>query len=155
MIRLLLALPLPFTAILVLGANAAAAPEGPTVYKRCAACHLPSGAGVPGTYPPLGTDFRALSGTAQGRRYLILVVIKGVSGPITVEGKAYRSVMPAQSGVDDGAIASVLNHVAFRVAKAAKSTKLFTAAEVNTARSSAVGLNAAAVGKLRPSAGRK
>lgn len=155
MTRLLFALPLPFTVFLVLAANAAAAPEGPTIYKRCAACHLPSGAGVPGAYPPFGSDFRALSGTAQGRRYLILVVTKGITGPISVEGKAYRSVMPAQSGLDDGAIASVLNHVTFGVAKAAKSTKLFSATEVSTARSSADGLNAAAVGKLRSSAGKK
>ena len=27
--------------------------DGATVFKRCAACHLATGAGVPGAYPPL------------------------------------------------------------------------------------------------------
>ncbi len=30
---------------------ATAADDGATIYKRCAACHLANGAGVPGAFP--------------------------------------------------------------------------------------------------------
>lgn len=136
-------------------AGPAIAADGPTIYKRCAACHLSSGAGVPSAYPPLASDFRALSATAKGRRYLILAVIKGVAGPIVVDGKNYRGIMPAQSGLDDTAVAAVLNYVTTGIAKAAKGSKSFTAAEVAAVRASSAGLNAAAVGKLHKSAGGK
>lgn len=129
---------------------AQAAADGAAIYKRCAACHLANGAGVPGAFPPLRADIRALAGNAAGRRYLALVVIKGVSGPITVEGKPYRGVMPAQAGLNDAQIAAVLNHIL----KGA-SAKPFTPAEVAQHRASGAGLNAAAVGKLHPGAAGK
>jgi len=50
---------------------ATAAPQqqdGAAIYKRCAACHLATGAGVPGAFPPLAADVRNLSQTAAGRR---------------------------------------------------------------------------------------
>ena len=90
---------------------ALAADDGATIYKRCAACHLASGAGVPGAFPPLKADVRSLAASAAGRRYLALVVIRGVSGPITVEGKTYRGTMPAQGGLNDAQVAAVLNFV--------------------------------------------
>jgi hypothetical protein len=42
---------------------------------------------VPGTFPPLGTDVWMLAANPAGRRYLALVVAKGLDGAITVEGK--------------------------------------------------------------------
>lgn len=125
-----------------------AAPDGPALFKRCAACHLATGAGVPGAFPPLQTDVRALAGKAGGRRYLALVVAKGVSGPITVEGKTYRGVMPAQAGLNDAQIAAVLNHVVTSVASGGSEVKPFTAAEIGGHRASAAQLNAAAIGRL-------
>lgn len=132
-------------------AEAVPQPDGAATYKRCAACHLPTGAGVPGAFPPLGANVRALSQSAEGRRYLATVVIKGVSGPLTVEGKAYRGVMPAQGDLDDASVAALLDHVVTKVAKG--KAKPFTAAEIATARKSAASLNASAVGKLRATAG--
>lgn len=125
---------------------ATAADDGATIYKRCAACHLANGAGVPGAFPPLKSDVRALAGTAAGRRYLALVVIRGVSGPITVEGKAYRGMMPAQAGLNDAQVAAVLNHVV-----RGGSAKAFTAREIAGYRAGSVSLNSAAVGRLQPS----
>ncbi len=121
--------------------------DGATVYKRCAACHLATGAGVPGAFPPLRADIRALAAKPDGRRYLVLVVTKGVSGPITVEGKAYRGVMPAQAGLNDAQIAAVLNHVLATSAKGG-TAKPFTAAEVAQVKAGATGLTPAAIGKL-------
>lgn len=139
---------------LTLGSPGLAA-DGGALYKRCAACHLPTGAGLPGAFPPLGADFRTLSAGSSGRRYLILAVIKGVAGPITVEGKPYGGVMPAQSALDDAAVASVLNHVAMNIAKAGKGFKSFTPSEVATARSGGVALNGSAVAKLHREVRRK
>lgn len=129
---------------------ALAADDGATIYKRCAACHLANGAGVPGAFPPLKTDVRSLGATAAGRRYLALVVIRGVSGPITVEGKAYRGTMPAQAGLNDAQVAAVLNHVI-----RGGSAKPFTPGEIAGYRAGGAGLNSAAVGRLQPKVGGK
>jgi mono/diheme cytochrome c family protein len=128
----------------------AAAPDGAAIYKRCSACHLPTGAGVPGAYPVLGANFRSHAATPAGRNYLILVVAKGLTGSITVEGKTYQGFMPAQV-LDDESVAAVLNHVGGRVA-ADQGFRPFTGGEVAAARASGAKLNAAAVGKLRPQA---
>jgi mono/diheme cytochrome c family protein len=143
-----LALPL---AVSIAAPALAAEPDGAKLYARCAACHLPTGAGVPGTYPPLGADFRARAASPAGRRFLALAVVKGLMGPLIVEGKTYRGVMPAQA-LNDAEAAAVLNHVGGRVAMAGPSFRPFTAAEIKAARASGEGLNAAAVAKLAGSA---
>jgi len=121
--------------------------DGARIYARCAACHTATGVGVPGTYPPLGADFRAQASSEAGRRYLALVVIKGLMGPITVDGHAYSSFMPAQS-LDDESVAAVLNHVGTQIAKSGPRFRPFTSAEVATARAVGEGLNGAAVARL-------
>lgn len=130
----------------------AAGPDGAQLYTRCAACHLPSGAGVPGTYPPLGADFRVKAATAEGRRFLALAVVKGLMGALTVDGKVYRGVMPAQP-LDDAEAAAVLNHVGTKIATAGPAFRPFSVAEVKAARASGQGLGPAAVAAL--AAGRK
>lgn len=132
---------------------AAPAPNGAALYARCAACHTATGKGVPGTYPPLGTDFRKLAAKPAGRRYLVLSVTRGLNGAITVEGKPYRGVMPAQAGMDDGAVAAVLNHIGGAVAKSGPPFKPFTAPEVATARASGAALSGGDVARLHAAAG--
>ncbi|WP_156397603.1 MULTISPECIES: c-type cytochrome [unclassified Sphingomonas] len=129
---------------------ASAAADGAKVYQRCAACHLPTGKGVPGAFPPLQADVRALAGIPEGRRYLVLAVTSGLSGPLTVEGKTYRGMMPPQSGLDDEAVAAVLSHVTGEIAGGGRTVKPFTAAEVRMAQDSGAGLDAAAVARLQP-----
>lgn len=141
--------------VLFASTPALAAVDGPTVYKKCAACHLPTGAGVPGAFPPLGADFVTLSKAPAGRRYMILGVIKGISGPIIVAGKSYRGIMPAQVGLDDQAIANVLNHIAVSIAKAGKGFVPFTSIEVAKVRAGGSSLTSAAVAQLHASAGGK
>lgn len=134
-------------------ATAATQPDGAAAYKRCAACHLAAGAGVPGAFPPLAGNVKSLAQTADGRRYLALVVIKGVSGPLTVEGKSYRGVMPAQGDLDDATTAALLDHVVAKIAKG--KAKPFTAPEIAAARKAAATLKAADIAKLKPMAGQK
>jgi cytochrome c5 len=112
------------------GALAQSAPDGASLYGRCSACHTASGAGLPGAFPALNRDVRELATRPEGRRYLALVVMTGLIGPLTVEGQSYRNVMPAQSGLDAAAVAAVLNHVGQRIAHDGPAWRAFTAEEV-------------------------
>jgi len=129
------------------------APNGAALFARCAACHTATGKGVPGTYPPLGVDFRKLAAKPAGRRYIVLAVTRGLMGPITVEGKVYRGVMPAQSGMDDGQIAAVLNHVGTAIATTGPTFRKFTPAEVASARASGATMSSGEVAKLHAAVG--
>lgn len=133
------------------GATTAAAPalSGTAIYARCAACHTASGKGIPNVFPPLAINFRKLAAKPAGRRYLVLALAHGLNGVITVEGKLYRGVMPAQAGMNDAAIVAVLNHIGTTIAKAGPPFRPFTASEVAKARASGVNLSGADVAKLR------
>lgn len=128
------------------------AQSGQQAFSRCAACHLPTGAGVPGSYPSLQKDARILARSPVGRRYMVQVVTKGLSGPITVDGKAFRGTMPMQGGMSDAAVAGVLTYVTGTIAKGGAAPKPFTAAEVAAARAAAASMNPAAIAKSRPAA---
>lgn len=130
-----------------------AAADGAAIYGRCAACHTKTGAGVPGVFPPLGEDFRTLAASEAGRRYLALVVTRGVSGPIKVGGKPYAGVMPAQATLDDASVAAVLNHVGTEIARNGPEFKPFAEAEVAGIRAGGAALSAQDVGKLHAGAG--
>jgi mono/diheme cytochrome c family protein len=75
---------------------------------NCATCHQLNGLGVPGQFPPL-----AGSEWAQGdEQRIIRIVLNGLSGPITVEGKEYNNVMTAVGAtLKDEQIANVLSYV--------------------------------------------
>ena len=84
------------------------------------------------------------------RVFLALAVIKGLMGPVSIGGKTYNGVMPAQAGLDDASVAAVLNHVGTRIATTGPRFVPFTPAEVAAARASGAGLSAGAVAKLHP-----
>lgn len=73
------------------------AAKGKGVYdKVCITCHQSTGLGIPGAFPPLAkSDYlnkdvnRAIKG-----------VVKGLNGPIVVNGKKFNGAMPAQSLTD-------------------------------------------------------
>ena len=81
---------------------------GKVVYtKVCSACHQPTGAGLPGVFPPLAkSDYL----NADLNR-AIKQVIKGSTGAIIVNGKKYNTPMPAQGTLSDNEIADVLTYV--------------------------------------------
>jgi mono/diheme cytochrome c family protein len=74
----------------------------------CATCHQPTGLGVPGVYPPL-----AGSEWAQGdEERIVRIVLLGLNGPITVEGKEFNNVMaPLGAALKDDQIANALTYV--------------------------------------------
>ncbi|SEF12557.1 Cytochrome c, mono-and diheme variants [Burkholderia sp. WP9] len=88
---------------------AGAAVDGAAVFaSRCVACHQATGAGLPGVFPPLaGSDWVAGKETT-----LIAIVLHGVNGPLTVEGKLFSGAMPTFQGqLQDAEVAAVLTHV--------------------------------------------
>lgn len=141
---------------LLLGAALAAstitpafADSGATVYQRCAACHLPSRAGVPGAFPPLTQEPARLAQSQAGRRYLVLAISRGLMGAVTSGTATYRGVMPAQ-GLTDSQAADVLNFLISSAPTSGKKPAPFSAAEVKNVRASGSNLSAAQVTQLRP-----
>lgn len=106
--------------------------RGSALFQRCAACHMATGKGVPGAFPPLAGRLGEIAGHAAGRDYLILVVSHGLTGQINVDGMNYNGFMPAQNyGLDAAAVADILNYAAYGLAGSkAEPGKPFTADEV-------------------------
>lgn len=82
--------------------------KGKSVYlANCAACHLPTGVGLAGTFPPLaGSDF--LQGN---RREVLAAALFGLQGPITVNGVEYNGVMPSFGHLRDEELAAAITFV--------------------------------------------
>jgi nitrite reductase (NO-forming) len=96
----------------------AAAPEAPKTFEErmkagqnlftqnCAACHQPTGLGIPNVFPPLAkSDFLMANKTRS-----IQIVKKGLQGEVVVNGNKFNNVMPAISLSEDE-IANVLTFV--------------------------------------------
>ncbi|MFM6930226.1 MAG: copper-containing nitrite reductase [Bdellovibrio sp.] len=77
-----------------------------TFESSCFACHQASGLGIPGAFPPLAkSDF-----LNSNKNKAISAVVHGLDGKITVNGKEFNSIMPAQV-LSDQEVANVLNYV--------------------------------------------
>ncbi len=73
---------------------------------NCAACHQPDGKGVPTAFPPLAkSDF-----LNSDVKRAIGIVKNGLSGPVTVNGDKFNSVMPSL-GLSDDDISNILTFV--------------------------------------------
>jgi nitrite reductase (NO-forming) len=73
----------------------------------CSTCHQADGAGIKGVFPPLaGSDFL----NADPER-AVGVVLGGLSGPVTVNGEDFNSVMPPMSQLNDDEVANILTFV--------------------------------------------
>lgn len=96
----------------------------------CSVCHQSNGQGIEGAFPPLaGSDLLA----ATPKR-AIQIVLNGLSGPLTVNGKAYNSVMPPMSQLNDDELANILTYVTHSWGNAG--TEAFSAAQIRAARAS-------------------
>jgi mono/diheme cytochrome c family protein len=76
---------------------------------HCSACHQVSGQGLPGVFPPLAGSSYVTSDNVER---LAAIMIYGLSGPITVNGVEYNSVMaglgPVLSDAELSAIAGYI-----------------------------------------------
>ncbi len=72
----------------------------------CSTCHQGNGMGIPSVFPPLAkSDFL----NADHNR-AIGIVLNGLTGPVTVNGAAYNSVMPPMSNLNDDEVANILTY---------------------------------------------
>jgi len=81
--------------------------RGKEVYSDlCVTCHLPTGKGIPGTYPPLdGSNW-----LTEKREESIRGVKYGMQGPIEVNGEKYDNIMTPM-GLSDQEVADAMNYV--------------------------------------------
>jgi cytochrome c553 len=78
------------------------------VYGQCVGCHGGTGLGVPSQFPPLvGSPF-----VLKGEKRLIAILLKGITGPLTVEGKPFNNTMPPwEAALSDKKIAAVASFI--------------------------------------------
>ncbi len=76
---------------------------------NCATCHQANGLGVAGQYPPLAGS-EIVNGGSQRP---VMIVLKGLQGPLTVKGQHYGSAVmqPWEKTLNDQKIADVLTYV--------------------------------------------
>ncbi len=76
---------------------------------NCATCHQANGEGVAGQYPPLAGS-EIVNG---GSRRPVMIVLKGLQGPLTVKGQHYGSAVmqPWEKTLNNEKIADVLTYV--------------------------------------------
>ena len=73
----------------------------------CSTCHQANGQGLEGVFPPLaGSDFIK----ADPKR-VPNIITHGLSGPVTVNGKDYNSVMPPMGQLTDDEVANIATYV--------------------------------------------
>ena len=81
--------------------------DGAGIYQDfCVQCHLDSGEGVSGVFPPLAASDYLLNNidlSIKGIKY-------GLNGPIKVNGETYDGVMQNQ-GLEEEEVADVMNYI--------------------------------------------
>jgi mono/diheme cytochrome c family protein len=98
--------------------------------QHCATCHQADGQGVTGVFPPLvGTDWVLADAETPVR-----IVLRGLVGPIEVEGVTYDGVMPGFAALlDDDAVALVVSYMRQMGANDAEPVDAALVEEVRTA----------------------
>jgi mono/diheme cytochrome c family protein len=93
-------------------ADAADASAGANAFNtNCSFCHQIAGQGLAGQFPRIAGRANIIAGTPNGRKYLVSLVLYGMSGPITVDGSQIAGVMPSFAALSDNSIASILNYI--------------------------------------------
>jgi mono/diheme cytochrome c family protein len=81
--------------------------KGKAEYTQyCQNCHMENGEGQPGVFPPV-----AKTSYVKDTKKIIKIILEGQSGEITVNGKKYNTMMPAQAYLTDQQIADVLTYI--------------------------------------------
>jgi nitrite reductase (NO-forming) len=73
----------------------------------CSVCHQNNGQGLPAVFPPLAKSDYLMA----DQRRAIEIVLNGMTGPVTVNGEEYNSVMPPMSQLTDDEVANILTYV--------------------------------------------
>ncbi|MCE9532084.1 MAG: cytochrome c [Planctomycetes bacterium] len=84
---------------------------GEKVFAQCAACHQPTGEGLPNQFPALNKSEWVAGDKASVAR-LSRILLYGMSGEVTVRGNKFNGAMPAWgSQLSDTKIAAVLTYI--------------------------------------------
>ncbi|MEP1385516.1 MAG: cytochrome c [Paraglaciecola sp.] len=84
---------------------------GKQTFNTCSVCHLPSGEGVPGSFPSL-KKMPLVAKQEGGKEYLVSIVLQGLSGQIKSNGATYFGYMQGfAASFTDKQVAAVLNYV--------------------------------------------
>jgi mono/diheme cytochrome c family protein len=99
------------------GGTQAAAPVDPKVIgkrlytQNCVVCHQATGLGVAGQFPPLAGSEWVNADSKHGENHLVLILLHGHQGPMTVMGSAYNNAMPQWKQLSDDQIADILTYI--------------------------------------------
>ncbi|HSR64601.1 MAG TPA: copper-containing nitrite reductase [Xanthomonadaceae bacterium] len=73
----------------------------------CSTCHQANGEGVQGVFPPLAKS----SVLHDNPKRIVEIMLHGLSGPVTVNGQSFNSVMPPQTQLTDDEVANIGTYV--------------------------------------------
>lgn len=73
----------------------------------CVVCHMAEGQGQPGSVPPLARS----DWLKDNPERTIAIVLRGLVGPVKVNGKRFYSAMPPQLVLDDEKLAAIITYV--------------------------------------------
>jgi mono/diheme cytochrome c family protein len=79
--------------------------------QNCVVCHQTTGLGVAGQFPPLVGSEWVVGGDWHGDNHLVKILLKGLQGPVQVQGATFNNAMPTWSQLSDEQIASVLTYI--------------------------------------------
>lgn len=97
---------------ITLGFTASASADGAQLFdNNCSFCHQAKGVGVPGQFPRLAGRVGAIAATPQGKKFLPVILLDGMSGRIVVDGQPILGIMPSFDMLSDQDLASVLTYV--------------------------------------------
>lgn len=92
--------------------TSARAEDGIAAYNTsCSVCHQAQGAGSPGQFPPLKGRVSKIAATAEGRTYIIHVILNGLHGTINAAGASYTGFMPSFRAQSDAQLAALLSYI--------------------------------------------
>ena len=119
-------------------------------YTVCSACHLASGEGIPGAFPPIRNRAASIADLEGGREYLISVVSSGLMGTLEADGMTYMGVMPGHQGsMSPETIANALNYLVFSLVDEAPDVEPFTGDEVRVQQESSESASPATAASMR------
>ncbi len=96
----------------LVAATPAWAESGEMMFNEyCVGCHQVGGTGVPGEYPRLAGRVNKIASDPRGRAFLAQLVLTGMSGTISVDGRKILGIMPGFDSLKDDELASVLNYI--------------------------------------------
>ena len=84
------------------------ADEGQKIYNvYCTSCHQADGRGDGSRYPPLEKS----EWVTRDKKRLITVLLNGLKGPITVDGKRFNGEMPKHDFLSNADISKVTSYI--------------------------------------------